>query len=586
MRRHGMILCALIACLLCAAAAQTFANGGDYLLLTTGWNDYGQLGLGDATQRSLFTRLPDMRNMTAVSGGYGFSLARDADGYIWVTGRNAQGQLGTGDNTDTRSFVSESDMASVISAGNAHSLIWRSSDGVVLATGQNDYGQLGLGDTTYRNSFTEVTIAATIIAVSAGGAHSLALDEDGNVWATGRNTEGQLGLGDNDSRTSFTKVSGPAGITAISAGFNHSLLLDSDGSVWVSGKNSEGQLGLHDTNNRNTFVEVPAYDLASVVEISAGGYHSLARLSDGTIQATGSNAQGACGFTEYGHWADWCQPLNATNVTGISAGYAHSLIRKGDGTGWATGSNGQGELGLGDLQNRFGFTQIPGLAGVAALQAGDYHSLALAAKHIQVTAPSAAGITAERGTAYTVRWTSDGLPANAKVNITLRDDQGTRWLLASNVPNKGAWLWQIGKWKSSTQDVYPDNGSMYIEIGTPDGFNWDESDQSFAIGTVESLFVAGQNDVNEGATTYYACTANYNAGPSQDVTTLVKWRALSRNPKDPTRYQSCKYAVMQPGGQLSTKAVSNDQQIRVTAAYGKGKAAISNGRDVTIHDLP
>jgi len=583
-----MLLCALIACLFCVAAAETFANGGDYLLLATGRNDFGQLGMGYASGDpvSRFTRVPDMKNMAAISGGYVFSLALGEDGVVWGAGRCAQGQLGVGNNTDIDTFVSDSVLASVISAGDDHSLIWRSSDGAVLATGFNDEGQLGLGDTADRNSFTAVTIGATVTAVSAGGYHSLALDDTGKVWAAGRNTEGQLGLGDNDRRMSFTLVTGPTNIVAISAGSYHSLLLDSDGHVWVAGKNLSGQLGLHDTANRNTFVKVPDDDLANVVEISAGGEHSLARLSDGTVMATGNNSQGACGFGENTNWADWSYPLNATNAVGISAGYVHSLICKEDGTAWATGANGQGELGLGDTTDRFGFTQIPGLANVVALQAGGYHSLALVPKHIQVTAPAAAGITIERGTTYPVTWESEGLPANAKVNIVLSDDVGNRWTLAAGVPNKGTWPWKVGSWKAKGQSVYLDYGNFRIEIGTVDGLNWDDSDNSFAIGTVESLFVAGLNDVNEGTTTSYTCTANYNVGPSQDVTALVKWRALSRNPKDPSRYQSCKYAVMQPGGQLITKAVSNDQQIRVTAAYGNGKAAISNGRDVAIHDLP
>ncbi|MFY9262772.1 MAG: hypothetical protein WAO49_03955, partial [Arcanobacterium sp.] len=67
-------------------------------------------------------------------------------------------------------------------------------------------------------------------AVSAGGAHSLAIGDDGQTYAWGNNGDGQLGNDDEAnkaSRFSPVLVDTPAGVefTAVSAGYAHSLAI-------------------------------------------------------------------------------------------------------------------------------------------------------------------------------------------------------------------------------------------------------------------------------------------------------------------------------------------------------------------------
>ena len=73
----------------------------------------------------------------------------------------------------------------------------------------------------------------------------------------------------------------------IAAGGVHSLALRSDGTVWAWGRNSFGQLGDNTNTNRN--VPVMVQGLSGVSAISAGDGHSLALKSDGTVWAWGSN---------------------------------------------------------------------------------------------------------------------------------------------------------------------------------------------------------------------------------------------------------------------------------------------------------
>jgi alpha-tubulin suppressor-like RCC1 family protein len=170
-----------------------------------------------------------------------------------------------------------------------------------------------------------------VVALSGGGADSLALLANGTVVAWGDNTYGQTTV--------------PAGLTnvlAIAAGDTHSLALTSDGTVVAWGDNTYGQ------------TTVPA-GLTGVVAIAAGHAHSLALMGDGTVVAWGANAYGQTTV-----------PAELNNVQAISAGWWHSVALKNDGTVVAWGFHQEGES-----------TPPPGLKNVVAIAAGAYHTLAL-----------------------------------------------------------------------------------------------------------------------------------------------------------------------------------------------------------------
>src|SRR5947209_2840751 len=83
---------------------------------------------------------------------------------------------------------------------------------------------------------------------------------------------------------------------AIAAGGDHSLALKSDGTVLAWGCSADGQS------------TVPA-NLTGVIAIAAGGGHSLALKSDGTVVA----------------WGNSTVPANLTGVIAIAAGASHNL---------------------------------------------------------------------------------------------------------------------------------------------------------------------------------------------------------------------------------------------------------------------
>jgi alpha-tubulin suppressor-like RCC1 family protein len=83
-------------------------------------------------------------------------------------------------------------------------------------------------------------------------------------------------------------VNNLSNVTAIATGSLHSLALLSDSSVWAWGSNANGQLGDGTNTNRSTAVAVTG--LPAIASISAGSLHSLAVGLDGSVWAWGRNA--------------------------------------------------------------------------------------------------------------------------------------------------------------------------------------------------------------------------------------------------------------------------------------------------------
>lgn len=78
-------------------------------------------------------------------------------------------------------------------------------------------------------------------AISAGGAHALAVDEGGTVWAWGSNVRGESDPGASDARiTALTAVLEDA--VSVACGRNFSLALTADGALYGWGDNRACQL--------------------------------------------------------------------------------------------------------------------------------------------------------------------------------------------------------------------------------------------------------------------------------------------------------------------------------------------------------
>ncbi len=272
----------------------------------------------------------------------------------------------------------------------------------VWGWGNNDDGQVDNGVDGSRNVPALLSptalVGKTVTAVAAGAAHSLALCSDGTVVAWGFNWDGQLGFADfSNFGAGLVTVKGTAlagkSVIAIAAGGNHSLALCSDGSLVAWGNNEAGQLGNNSARNSHVPVAVSVSGTAlegkTVVGLAAGYLHSLALCSDGTMVAWGFNSEGQLGndtttpsrvpvaVSVIG------TPLAGKAVTSIAAGAMHNLAACSDGSVVAWGAHDGGALGNGDVHDRHVpvavITLGTPLAGrlVIAVSGGFFHSLAL-----------------------------------------------------------------------------------------------------------------------------------------------------------------------------------------------------------------
>ena len=208
--------------------------------------------------------------------------------------------------------------------------------------------------------------------IAAGSQHSMAI-VDGQLLAWGANTHGQLGLPTSQHPLVPTPVAFPPGgdVVAVSAGIEHTLVIDDRGRVWAAGGNSYGQLGDGGFADSATFHPVlrsDGYFLEDVVEVRAGGWHSLALGSSGIVWAWGNNNYGQLAYTAgapvaRAHQVPFSPDLE---VVHLDAGFYHSIattVRPGPPFPihelYAWGRNLEGELGQGDYVSRSIPTLVP-----------------------------------------------------------------------------------------------------------------------------------------------------------------------------------------------------------------------------------
>ena len=162
---------------------------------------------------------------------------------------------------------------------------------------------------------------ATAVEVSAGDVHVLLLDSNGAVWTWGYDgRSGRLGHGANTTHvvarperiqlpSDSRRASGePPTVLQVAAGGVHSLFLDARGRVLACGDNCHAQLGFGDSGPDTSVrfamalptgvVGTHAFGGRRIVQIAAGGTHSAAICEAGAVWTWGD---GACGKLGHGN---------------------------------------------------------------------------------------------------------------------------------------------------------------------------------------------------------------------------------------------------------------------------------------------
>ena len=133
----------------------------------------------------------------------------------------------------------------------------------------------------------------------------------------------------------------------ISQGDHHTLALLSDGTVVAAGSNADGQCNVDSWSD--------------IVAICAGDAYSVGLKKDGTVVATGNNEGGQC---DVGHWSD---------IVEIRAGFNHTVGLRKDGTVISIGN---------DFTNNYykgARSEANNWSGIVAIEAGGGHTVGLKA---------------------------------------------------------------------------------------------------------------------------------------------------------------------------------------------------------------
>lgn len=248
----------------------------DGYLYGTGFNGNGQLGLGDAVNRTSFTLMSwagtNPKKVFVLGNNAGCIVVLTSDGRIKVAGYNANGQLGNGNNANQLSGIDVTNAWAGVASGvldikasggfgyydtgasYASTLVMMitlpNNTNIVKASGYNSWGSLGNGGFSNSNLPVSVLNSTNVVDIATFGGSPLAcqmLKTDGTVWAWGYNGQGQVGNGNTVNLSTPVQVLSSAK-TLLSDGLTSQLysycaqgsILKTDGTLWMCGLNSTG----------------------------------------------------------------------------------------------------------------------------------------------------------------------------------------------------------------------------------------------------------------------------------------------------------------------------------------------------------
>jgi alpha-tubulin suppressor-like RCC1 family protein len=295
-----------------------------------GYNGYGGLGNGNAVQQNspvqITTNLSGrtISKCYAFGGEAAFSYIIDSTGDVFSSGYNGFGQLGLGDNTNRNTFTQVPTLkgdriygvGGVNASVNAHrrGSVFIVRNGSVWATGSNVNGTLGYGDTTDKNGFVQLSISNVVsIAASceyaANGSGVCALLSNGSIRVWGNNSGGMIGMGAAANQLTPAEPSQATGILFSKAQFIGSqntggnlALLDTTGRILVTGYRGRllgqgGAIGVDQTTLQPVRISSGvSFDDFRIYGVGgATGPTILAKTTTGELWAWGNNNNFQCG---------------------------------------------------------------------------------------------------------------------------------------------------------------------------------------------------------------------------------------------------------------------------------------------------
>ena len=320
----------------------------------------GALGDNSGANRSTpVTTFAGGTNWKQVSGGGNHCAAIKTDGTLWTGGNGSFGQLGnaaiTNRSTPVTTFTGGTNWKQV-SSDLSHTAAIK-TDGTLWTWGATTNGRLGNIITSGANVSTPVTTFAggtNWKQVDCGSVHTAAIKTDGTLWIWGSGTNGRLGnaVTTGNISTPVTTFAGGTNWKQVSAGYWHTAAIKTDGTLWVWGNGFYGKLGNNSTTNASTpvttFTGGTNWKQVSCGGNNSGPGHTAAIKTDGTLWTWGQGPRGQLGDnTGTTRSTPVTTFAGGTNWKQVSAGGVHTAAIKTDGTLWTWGNGADGQLGNG-----------------------------------------------------------------------------------------------------------------------------------------------------------------------------------------------------------------------------------------------
>jgi len=347
--------------LLAAGFSSTFLVANENLY-ACGRNDTGELGLGDLVDRAELTRV----SLNGVEGAIVDVTASMVSAFVvrqralYACGYNEEGQLGLGDREPRQEFTRVPfDMEiRAVYTGMRYTFVVTES-GMLYACGDNYENQLGLGDKQNRLVLTHVPTPEDVKTVAAGEDFTIVLAESGVAYTCGSNYYGQLGLGDKQDRSTLTRVPLDEAVEAIAAIYNSAFFVTSSGALYACGYNYEEQLGLDDEDSFETLTLVPIPE--PVVKVFARYESVFAVTAKGELYACGNNIYGQLGLGRDGEVeVMFAKVPIVKDVQIVACGKSHTAILDSEGRLYTCGESEYGQLGFEDRQMQSNlFVEVP-----------------------------------------------------------------------------------------------------------------------------------------------------------------------------------------------------------------------------------
>jgi len=375
----------------------------------------GQNGLGTTRLSHDFGRIdfgvadgPSFQPGWQLACGLAHTMLYDGGTNVWAWGCGRHGRLGDDLEDDLHLPHVPFQLPSPVrelACGWTHTLMVLAS-GEVYAFGHGGHGALGLGDHESRLSPHRIPYfltaeerrevvaggggdedqedsgnAAPVVKVAGGGFHSAALTADGELFTWGRVDNGRLGHGQRVIRLhEMLQLTGAKEEVEFSLGQDGARPARRTVVLRLPPNARPVQEGTLELAPRR----VSALADVRIVDVSLGGFHSVAQAEDGTLYGFGGNQNGelAVGHTEDCLTPVRIPPPEGERVVQVACGSLFTLVRCESGRIYGSGACHEGQLGPGHPAVvtrwvRVGQFGDAGAPRAAQLVAGAGHSVAV-----------------------------------------------------------------------------------------------------------------------------------------------------------------------------------------------------------------